>query len=70
MVATTTQYVLTGIAAAGIAFFYDFKSWQNSGQHDIDQLYGFCLTHSRNWRHTAYLSGLPEDSTMGTLSAL
>tara|TARA_R110002003_G_scaffold3384_1_gene25275 strand:+ start:5448 stop:5624 length:177 start_codon:yes stop_codon:yes gene_type:complete len=33
--ATTTQYILTGIAAAGIAFWYDFKSWQNFGsQYD------------------------------------
>jgi hypothetical protein len=36
MAATTIQYILTGIAATGIAFFYDFKSWQNFGlpQHD------------------------------------
>jgi uncharacterized membrane protein YuzA (DUF378 family) len=36
MAATTIQYIVTGIAAAVIAFFYDFKSWQNFGstQHD------------------------------------
>ncbi|KAF2830835.1 hypothetical protein CC86DRAFT_367494 [Ophiobolus disseminans] len=26
-----TQYILTGIAAAGVAFWLDFKSWQSSG---------------------------------------
>jgi hypothetical protein len=26
-----TQYILAGIAAAGIAFFIDFKIWQSSG---------------------------------------
>jgi hypothetical protein len=33
MAATTAQYILTGIAAASIAFFYDFKSWQSFGAH-------------------------------------
>jgi hypothetical protein len=27
------QYILTGIAAAGVAFWYDFKSWQSFGSH-------------------------------------
>jgi hypothetical protein len=25
------QYILAGIAAAGLACWYDFKSWQSSG---------------------------------------
>ncbi|OAL53660.1 hypothetical protein IQ07DRAFT_502241 [Pyrenochaeta sp. DS3sAY3a] len=28
---TSTQYVIAGVAAAGLAFLYDFKSWQSSG---------------------------------------
>jgi hypothetical protein len=27
------QYILAGIAAAGLAFWYDFKSWQSFGAH-------------------------------------
>jgi hypothetical protein len=27
----SAQYILAGIAAAGLAFWYDFKSWQSFG---------------------------------------
>jgi hypothetical protein len=34
------QYVLTGLAAAGIAFWYDFKSWQSFGSYGTLQTPG------------------------------
>ncbi|KAH5145869.1 hypothetical protein HBH70_045730 [Parastagonospora nodorum] len=31
MAATTAQYILSGIVAAGVAFWYDFNNWKDSG---------------------------------------
>jgi hypothetical protein len=28
-----TQYIFAAIAAAALAFWYDFKSWQSFGAH-------------------------------------
>lgn len=31
MAVTTVQYILTGVVAAGVAFWYDFNNWKDSG---------------------------------------
>jgi hypothetical protein len=68
--ATTTQYILTGIAAAGIAFWYDFKSWQNFGSQYDPFFENYRLTKFRNWRHTANIARISKDPTMGSLPTL
>lgn len=37
----TTQFILSSIAAAAIAFVVDFKSWQSAGPHSLVYI---CLT--------------------------
>jgi hypothetical protein len=37
-----TQYIIAGIAAAGLAFWYDFKSWQSFGSHYHSHLKARC----------------------------
>jgi hypothetical protein len=64
------RYLLAGITAAGLAFWYDFKSWQSFGDDILLHAKSWQLTADRHWRHATNAARLSQDPTMGTLSAL
>jgi hypothetical protein len=71
MAVTTAQYILSGIVAAGVAFWYDFNDWKDSGAWSSSQYHlNHYLTYSRNRRHATNASRIFENPAMGPLSAL
>jgi hypothetical protein len=65
------QYIIAILVAAGVAFWYDFKSWQSSGTQIHH--YHYIASNSEVIRYRRYSSNstrLSQDPPMGNIPTL